>query len=74
MDESKPKRAAWRARLHEIIFEADTFAGKAFDVALLFLILVSILAVLLESVAEIALPAHGEPIKMEALRVDATLQ
>lgn len=30
-----------RRRLHEIIFEADTPAGKAFDVALLILILVS---------------------------------
>ena len=27
--------AGWRHRLHEIIFEADTKAGKAFDVALL---------------------------------------
>ncbi len=45
------KRAPWRVRLHEIIFEADTPAGKAFDVALIGLILLSILAVMLESVA-----------------------
>lgn len=43
----------WRAHLHEIIFEADTPAGKAFDVALLWAILLSILAVMLESVASI---------------------
>ena len=41
----------FRSRLHEIIFEADTPAGKAFDVALLWAILISVLTVLLESVA-----------------------
>lgn len=40
-----------RHRLHEIIFEADTPAGKAFDVVLLVLILLSVLTVLLDSVA-----------------------
>ncbi len=43
--------ASWRARLHEIIFEADTPAGKAFDVALLIAIVLSVVAVLIESVA-----------------------
>ena len=42
--------APWRKRAHEIIFEADTPAGKAFDVALLILIGLSVLAVVLESV------------------------
>lgn len=42
-----------RARLHEIIFEADTPAGKAFDVVLLVLIVASVLAVMLESVTSI---------------------
>lgn len=42
--------AARRRRLHEIIFEADTRAGRAFDVALLVLILASISVVMLESV------------------------
>ncbi|MHC4261836.1 MAG: ion transporter [Planctomycetota bacterium] len=45
--------AGWRHRLHEIIFEADTKAGKAFDVALLIAILTSVLAVMLESVESI---------------------
>jgi voltage-gated potassium channel len=40
-----------RERLREIIFEADTPAGKAFDVGLLIAILTSIVAVMLESVA-----------------------
>jgi voltage-gated potassium channel len=43
-------RSAWRRHLHEVIFEADTPAGKAFDVALLLAIGLSIVAVLLESV------------------------
>jgi voltage-gated potassium channel len=42
-----------RAKLHEVIFEADTPAGKAFDVALLVLIVASVLAVMLESVPSI---------------------
>jgi len=45
--------ASRRERLHEIIFEADTPMGKAFDVALLVAIFLSILAVMLESVAAI---------------------
>jgi voltage-gated potassium channel len=48
-----PARPRWRARLHEIIFEADTVAGRAFDVGLLIAILVSVVAVILESVAGI---------------------
>jgi voltage-gated potassium channel len=40
-------------KLHEIIFEADTRAGKVFDVILIFIILLSVLAVMLDSVNEI---------------------
>lgn len=40
----------FRHRLHEIVFEADTWAGRAFDISLLFLIVLSVLAVILESV------------------------
>lgn len=50
---SAKSQDGWRSRWHEIVFEADTPAGKAFDVALLVLILLSIGAVVLESVAEI---------------------
>jgi voltage-gated potassium channel len=42
-----------RGRLFDIIFEADTPAGKAFDVILLILIFLSIVAVMLESVSSI---------------------
>ncbi len=51
--EQKPQASAWRARWHEIIFEADTPAGRRFDVSLLVLILLSVVAVCLESVREI---------------------
>jgi voltage-gated potassium channel len=43
----------WRSTLHEVIFEAETPAGKAFDVALIWAIIFSVIAVLLESVADI---------------------
>ena len=40
----------WRERWYEIIFEADTPAGKLFDVLLLIAILLSVLVVMCESV------------------------
>jgi len=43
----------WRRELHNVIFEADTVAGKAFDVLLLILIVISIVAVMLDSVASV---------------------
>jgi hypothetical protein len=39
-----------RTRLHEIIFEADTPAGKAFDVVLLMAIVLSVLVAMLDTV------------------------
>ena len=42
-----------RRRFHQVIYEADTPAGKLFDLILLFLIIISIAAVMLESVVEI---------------------
>jgi voltage-gated potassium channel len=46
-------RARWRMVLHEVIFEADTAAGKGFDILLIISILVSVAAVMLDSIAEI---------------------
>ena len=40
----------WQRKLHDVIFEAETPAGKAFDVVLLLAIMASVLAVILESV------------------------
>lgn len=48
-----------KEKLHEIIFEADTPAGKAFDVALLIAIIASVLAVIFESVTEYQLRYGG---------------
>lgn len=53
----------WRARLHEIIFEADTRAGKAFDVGLLVAIVLSVLVVVLESVPSLREP-WGLPLRV----------
>ncbi|MEO0531030.1 MAG: ion transporter [Planctomycetota bacterium] len=49
----EPGPAAWQQRWYEVIFEADTSAGKAFDVLLLLVIIISIAAVMLESVTVI---------------------
>jgi voltage-gated potassium channel len=46
-------KESWRARLHEIIYESNTAAGKAFDVSLLIAIVASILVVMLDSVEHI---------------------
>lgn len=46
----RPKPTHWRDRWYEIIFEADTPAGKLFDVLLLVAILLSVLVIMLESV------------------------
>ena len=45
--------SGYSARLYEIIFEADTTAGKWFDIILLWAILLSVLVVFLESISEI---------------------
>ncbi|MDO6597198.1 ion transporter [Oceanihabitans sp. 2_MG-2023] len=49
----------WKERLHEIIYEADTPAGKLFDVVLLVAIIASILLVMLESVKSIDIKYHN---------------
>jgi voltage-gated potassium channel len=54
-----PPLSPWREKLRIIIFEADTPAGKAFDVSLLMAILLSVLAVMLDSV-EALRSDHGE--------------
>lgn len=46
-------RSPWRLRVHEVIFEADTPAGKWFDVVLILAILASVLLVMLDSVSTI---------------------
>lgn len=42
-----------RKKIHDVIFEADTPVGKWFDIVLLFAILLSVLVVMLDSVASL---------------------
>ena len=44
---------SFRHKIHEIIFEADTFYGKLFDIVLLITIVSSVVAVMLESIDSI---------------------
>ena len=48
----EPARAPWRHRLHTIIFEADTPAGRTFDIVLILAIVTSIILVILETVTQ----------------------
>ena len=50
--------AGWRRRVFSIVFESETRAGKTFDVILIAAILLSVAAVLADSVASVAL-RHG---------------
>lgn len=52
---SEKRTAAWRSQLHEIIFEADTPGGKFFDLVLILSILLSVLAVMLDSITQVNL-------------------
>lgn len=54
MPERKPNaNYLFRSRLHEIIFEADTPAGKLFDIVLILCIVSSVIVVMLDSVADL---------------------
>ena len=55
--------SGWRKRLYVVIFEAETSAGKAFDAALLIMILVSIVVVMLESVASVQM-TYGATLRL----------
>ena len=57
---------SWRTRLHTVIFEADTPAGKRLDVALLWAIVLSVLVVLVESVASVR-AAYGWELRVVEL-------
>src|SRR5918999_3803380 len=49
----QPHATPWRRRLYVVIFDHDTDAGKAFDIALLIAIAASIVVVMLESVPRV---------------------
>ena len=58
MNDQNNKKSSWRTKLHEIIYEADTPAGKLFDLVLLIFILASVLLVMLESVSSLDAKYH----------------
>ena len=51
--ERPSSQTRWQRKLHEVIFEADTPAGKGFDVILIVSILASVLAVMFDSISEV---------------------
>jgi voltage-gated potassium channel len=59
MNEDNNTQQHWKKQLYEIIFKADTPAGKVFDVALIVCILISIIVVMLESVKSIDTQYHA---------------
>jgi len=56
--EQRPQHP-WRARLFKIIFEADTPAGKGFDLVLIVVILLSVVTIMLDSVGALRLRYGG---------------
>ncbi|MEZ4688799.1 MAG: ion transporter [Ignavibacteria bacterium] len=56
---SESPQTPWRHKIHEVIFEADTPSGKWFDIILIICIILSVLAVMLDSVQAIRLD-YGE--------------
>lgn len=48
-----------RERLHEIIFEADTPAGKWFDISVLIMIIASVIVVMIETVPSLSDTTHN---------------
>ena len=63
MNGEKQEFSPWRHRLHEVIFEAETPSGKAFDIGLFVVILLSIMAVMLESVDSIS-AVYGDELRI----------
>ncbi|MAO16982.1 ion transporter [Flagellimonas marinaquae] len=64
MKEFKPQ-AKWKSKLHEVIYEADTPAGKSFDILLFILIIISVILVMLESIDEFDARYHSELLTLE---------
>lgn len=60
MEQQPAPKKDWRSKLHEIIYEADTPAGKIFDIVLLVIILLSVALVMLESVTVLNLKYFWE--------------
>lgn len=57
MEQDQPE-SSWRAKLHEIIYEADSKKGKIFDLVIIVAIVASIILVMLESVKSLDAKYH----------------
>lgn len=58
MNSKRKQFSKTRERIHEIIFEADTKAGKYFDIILFIFIIASVLTVVMETVGDYAKDYH----------------
>ena len=56
----KKDTSNWKFSLHKIIYEADTPTGKLFDIILLIVIILSIVLVMLESIAGLSIKYYRE--------------
>ncbi|WP_445382379.1 ion transporter [Robiginitalea sp. IMCC43444] len=61
----KTKMPYWKDKIHEVIYEADTPAGKWFDLILFAVIIVSVILVMLESVKEFDAKYHQTLLTLE---------
>ncbi|WP_047415459.1 ion transporter [Cellulophaga sp. Hel_I_12] len=62
---NKGSQIKWKSKIHEIIYEADTPMGKWFDIALFFLIIISVILVMLESIQGIDAKYHSTLLTLE---------
>jgi len=56
---------SWQEKIHSVVYESSTRAGRAFDITLLFLIFTSILVVMLDSINRFHIRYGGLFIKLE---------
>lgn len=57
--ENAPEKGSWKEPIYNIIFEADTPAGKYFDLGLILVIVASVLVVMLDSVQSLSTTYHN---------------
>ena len=63
MAEYTHRKSRWRRNLYQVIFEADTRSGKAFDILLLVAIVASVTVVMLDSIASFR-DAYGAQLRV----------
>jgi hypothetical protein len=63
------QRKHWQLRLHEVIFEPNTAAGKAFDVALLFSILATTSQIILDG-ASLPAGTYSYTLYVDSKKID----